>query len=465
MMMRKEVTIMSKKNRKQKPLSSEGKTELAKTIAEKSQTFVKTYEDVEVRLMKFFHWASELLDRILFSQKYSKLVALVLAILLYVSFNLPEEAIFETIQNAEDLGDFPVTAIVSDQAYEVSNLPENVQVRVIGDLSNIKNMKQNKNFRVVANLTDLTEGTHEVKFKAEGAPSSVEMVLEPSNAIVTIKKKSIRSFTLGYDYTNRSNMDSIYDLGEPQLEQGEVHVRASNDTLDKIAYVKALIDIKTSYTSDFTSEATIAAYDGKGNKMDVDIIPATMNATVKVTRPSKEVPITLVPNGTIADKKAISSYTLDFDKVTLYAEQSVLDSIHELPISIPASTLTSDRDISMPLIPPYGVTKISESVVNISIKLAPLKERTLNDVPISFTNVPEGYVVTFNEESKLANVILQGAENVIKDMKAEDINVNVDLSQIEDVGEYTLPIQVKGNNHLVTYVLKNAETTIRVMRK
>ena len=74
-------------------------------------------------------------------------------------------------------------------------------------------------------------------------------------------------------------------------------------------------------------------------------------------------------------------------------------------------------------------------------------------------------MVTFNEDSKSANVILQGAENVIKDMKAEDIDVNVDLSQIEDVGEYTLPIQVKGNNHLVTYVLKNAETTIRVMRK
>ena len=43
---------------------------------------------------------------------------------------------------------------------------------------------------------------------------------------------------------NRSNMDSIYDLGEPELEQGEVHVRASAETLDSIAYVKALIDVK-----------------------------------------------------------------------------------------------------------------------------------------------------------------------------------------------------------------------------
>lgn len=465
MMMGKEVMTMSKKNKSKKPLSAEGKTELAKTIAEKSQSFAKTYADVEVQLGKFFHWTSVTLDRILFSKKYSKLVALFLALLLYVSFNLPEEALFENIKNAEDLGTFPVTAIVSDQAYEVSNLPETVQVRIIGDLSDIKNIKQSKNFRIVANLTDLTEGTHEVKIKAESAPSSVDVVLEPSNAIVTIKKKSIRSFTLGYDYTNRGNMDPSYDLSEPHLEQGEVHVRASNDTLDKIAYVKALIDIKTSYTSDFTTQATIAAYDDKGNKMDVDIIPATMNATVAVTRPCKEVPITIVPNGIIANNKAISDYELDFDKVTLYAEQSVLDSIEELPITIPASTLTSDREISMPLIPPYGVTKISESVVNISIKLAPIKERILKDVKIMFANVPEGFGVSFIEGNATQDVTLQGAEKVINDMKAEDIEVRVDLSQIEGAGDYTLPIQVKGNNHLVTYVLKNAETTIRVTQK
>ena len=449
---------MSMKKKAKKTLSSEAKVEL-------SQTFVKTYAGVEVRLAKFFHWGSALLDRILFSKKYSKVVALLLALLIYVSFNVPEDTIFESIQNAEELGEYPIHAIVSDQAYEVSNLPTSVQVRVIGDLSNIKNMKQSKNFRVVANLTDLTEGTHEVKFKAESAPSSVDVVLEPSNAIVTIKKKSIRSFTLGYDFINRNNMDSIYDLGEPQLEQGEVHVRASNDTLDQIAYVKALIDIKNSYTADFTTQATIAAYDDKGNKMDVDIIPSSMNATVTVTRPSKEVPISVVPNGTIANNKAISSYSLDFDKVVLYAEQSVLDSISELPITIPASTLTSDREISMPLIPPYGVTKISESVVNISIKLAPMKERVIKDVPIVFKNVSEQFAVSFNGGSATTEVTLQGAENVIKNIKVEDLEVIVDLSQIEEAGEYTMPIQVKGKNHLVTYVLKNAETTIQAVRK
>ena len=87
-------------------------------------------------------------------------------------------------------------------------------------------------------------------------------------------------------------------------------------------------------TSDFTTEATIAAYDDKGNKMDVDIIPDKMNAHVKVSKPNKRVSLSIVPNGVIPANKAIESYKLNHDKVTVYAKQSVLDQIEVLPITI-----------------------------------------------------------------------------------------------------------------------------------
>ena len=218
------------KKKKRTQLSSEGKTELAKAIAEKSQTFAKTYANVEIRLSRVFRWISGWVDKLLFNQKHGKIVALMVAVLFYFGMSSDNSGLFENMKSAETLGEYKVSAVVSNQAYEVTGLDEMVKVRIIGDISDIKSVKQQKNFRVVANLTDLTEGTHEVKYTTEGAPSRVEVVLEPSNGIVTIKKKSIRSFTLGYDFVNRSNMDSIYDLGEPELEQGEVHVRASADT-------------------------------------------------------------------------------------------------------------------------------------------------------------------------------------------------------------------------------------------
>lgn len=447
------------KKKKKTQLSSEGKTELAKAIAEKGQTFTKTYENVEIQVSKFFRWISGWLDKLLFNQKHGKLIALILAILFYVTMNSDNTGLFENIQQTENLGEYQVSAIISSQAYEVTNLPESVRVRIIGDLSDIKSVKQQKNFRVVANMTDLTEGTHEVKFTTEGAPSRVEVEIIPSNAIVTIKKKSIRSFSLGYDYVNRNKMDAIYDLSVPEFEQGEVYVRASSETLDQIAFVKALIDVKDGFTTDFETKAGIAAYDKNGNKMNVDIIPETIKAKVKVTSPSKEVPITLVPNGTIPNNKAIASYSMDYPIVTIYAKQSVLDVIHELPIRIPASTLTSDREISMPIIPPNGVTKSNQTLVNISIKLADAESTKVDSVPVTFSNGIEGLKFAFeNSVESSTSVTITGAKGIIEGIVKDDLHVYIDVSKIDKAGTYELPLIVEGKNKLATYTLKNNAT-------
>lgn len=449
------------KKKKKTQLSSEGKTELAKAIAEKSQTFARTYANVEIKVGKFFRWISGWLDKLLFNQKHGKVVALILAILFYVTFNSQGANFLENVKSAEDLGEFPVSQVLSNQAYEVSGLPETVKVRIIGDLTDIKSVKQQKNFKVIANMTDLTEGTHEVKLTTEAMPARVEVVLEPSTVVVTIKKKSIRRFTVGYDFVNRQQMDSIYDLGEPQLQQGEVLVRSDSDTLDKIAFVKALIKVDKDVKTDFETKANIVAYDADGNLMKVDIIPDTLKASVKVTKPSKDVPITLNPTGVIPNDKSIESYKLDKDHVTIYAKQSVLDNINEIPITMPASTLTSDREISMPIIMPNGVTKISSNIANISIKLTDTKKRVIRDVPIAFKNSIDGLNFTVAQgSSSSVDVTVKGAKDIISKIKKEELQVYVDLSKIEKAGTYEQPLIVEGKNKLATYVLKNGSVKV-----
>ena len=171
-----------------------------------------------------------------------------------------EKICFKTDEISKSLGKLKVEQRISTEIYEVNNLPDEVEVTAIGDISDIKNMKS-QNIKIVANMTDLTEGTHDVTLEVENAPNRVKIIVEPSNATVTIKKKVIKRFSVGFDYVNRSSMNNRYDLSEPELEQGEVFVRASKDTLDKIAYVKALIKVDADTTKDFEQQATIVAYD------------------------------------------------------------------------------------------------------------------------------------------------------------------------------------------------------------
>lgn len=453
------------KKKKKTQLSSEGKTELAKAIAEKSQNFAKTYANVENQVARFFRWLSGWLDKLLFNQKHGKIVALVLALFFYFMISSGQE-LLDTSRNYKVLGNYSIQPRISTQIYEISELPE-VEVSAVGDISDIKNMKQQQNIKVIADLTGLTEGTHNVNLEVENAPNRVEIVLNPSSVAVTIKKTSIRSFSLGYDFVNRSLMDNTYDLSEPVLEEGSVTVRASKDTLDKISYVKALIEVNTETKEDFEETATIAAYDENGEKMtNVNIIPATMKASVKVTKPSKDVPITLVPTGIVPDNKAIESYEMDHKTVTLYGKQEILDKISELPITIPASTLTSDREINMPLPMLNGVSKTSINVVNMTIKLAALKDKEVKNVPIEIRNGRDGLtyrIVSDSTSSSQSEVTVKGAEKVIEEIGKDDISVYVDVSKLDKEGTFKeMSLTVEGKNKLATYELKNASVTIQV---
>lgn len=458
---------MAKKKKSQ--LSAEGKTELAKTIADKGQSFAKTYANIENSIAKFFRWLSGWLDRLLFNQKYGKIVALVLALLFFVMVDAGEQngTIFDTGKSSQKITDIKVSVQVSDQAYEVSGIPETVDATLTGDLNDIQLVKTQKNFQVVADLTDLKEGDHMVELIPKDFSSRVEVSLNPSTIPVTIKKKVSKRFNLGYDYVNTSKMDNTFALGEPQFEQGEVVVRASQDTIDQIAFIKALIDVsEVKESGTFESDAEIAAYDQSGARLNVDIMPKTMKTTVSITTPFKNVPISIVPVGIVPNGKAIASYTLDAQSVEIYGPQKILDSINELPISIPASTLTADMSIPMPIILPNGITKSSLKTVNITIKLEDIATKDLSEVAVNYKNLAESLNFTpVNKDDAYTTVIMKGAQGVLDSITADQIQVYADFSKITEPGTYDVPLTVTGKNKLAIYELKNATIKVNVINK
>lgn len=455
--------------RKKSQLSSEGKTELAKTIADKGQSFAKTYANIENSIAKFFRWMSSWLDRLLFNQKYGKVVALVLALLIFAMIDAGEQngTIFDTSKTSQDIKGIPVSVQVSDQAYEVSGIPETVDATLTGDLNDIQLVKTQKNYQVVADLTDLKEGEHMVELIPKDFSSRIKVTLNPSTIHVTIKKKVSKRFTLGYDFVNISKMDSTFALEDPQFEQGEVVVRASQDTIEQIAFVKALIDVSNVKESGvFESNAEIVAYDQSGARLNVDIMPKTMKTTVNVTTPFKNVPITIVPVGIVPNGKAIASYTLDAQSVEIYGPQSILDSINELPISIPASTLTADISIPMPIILPNGITKSSLKTVNITIKLEDSVTKEQGEVPVQYKNLADTLNFTpVNSSDAYTTVVIKGAQGVLDGITVDQLEVYADFSKITEPGTYDVPLTVSGSNKLAIYELKNATIKVNVINK
>ena len=125
---------MSKKN-----TNLENKTERANRIAEQSKKVKRTYEKMEDFLFRVLRAFSTFLDKVLFNEKYSKVVSLVLAVLLYaiVNYNALSTSFQSSLRYSKTLSDVTVLAKYNSDTFEISGFPEKVDVILTGDAANV----------------------------------------------------------------------------------------------------------------------------------------------------------------------------------------------------------------------------------------------------------------------------------------------------------------------------------------
>ncbi len=440
------------------------KTELAQRIAKQSKKMAHTYEHVEGGLFRVIRWFSTLLDKLLFNSKHIKLTAFVLAVLMYVVVNYNNMSTLYTtsLQSSRTLDDVAVSAEYNSDTFEVSGLPETVNVTITGDATNVVNAASSGDGKVVADLEGLTEGQHTVKLTGSGYGDNVTVVTNPSTAVVTLKKKTTQQFDVSYDFINQDKMDSRYSPGTPEFESSKVNVRASRDKLDTIAFVKALIDV-SGQTADFEQDARLVAYDSDGNPVEADIIPDTIHVKVPVTSPNKAVPIEVQVNGDIPDNKAIESITMDQQSVTIYGSETALANIQNVVVTLDAKSLTKDSTVVRPIVLPSGVSSASVTQVTMNVTLGDAVSKTIDNVPINVINNTNHYKASQPDNITTASVTVTGTQSNIDQITADDINVYIDMKDAQP-GLQTFRLQVdQPDNGLVKYTLIDTEYELNVL--
>lgn len=449
-----------------KSSDNQRKVEQAKRIAKASSTsFKKTYNRVENVFVRGFKSVSDVVDRILFNHRYAKLIAVVIAtaLVLGITNNSDNNLFTNKLESAVTINNVIVTSNASSSVYEVSGLPQSVSATVSGDTNDVQTVSGNRsNLQVSADLASLDEGTHEVSLTPVNFSSKVDVTLTPSSAVVTIKKKVSQLFKLSYDFINENKMYDIYVLGDVSLSQNDVIVRASQDTMDTISFVKALIDVN-GVKADFTQEAIIVAYNQKGEQVSADIIPSSVSATVKVSSPHKDVGINVVTSGKMASGKAISSYELSDDKITLYAKQSILDTIDSIDVTIPIDKISKDKEITVPIVLPEGVQSGSINKVNVKLKVGNSSSKTIDNIPITYSNVTQGYEAS--SETTSGSVTISGYKDIIDKLTAGDLKIVSDMSELTNTGTYWIKLKASGSNKLVKYKVSPKRINVTLKKK
>lgn len=372
--------------------------------------------------------------------------------------------------DAEFLTNIPVRVVYNSSAYVVEGIPETVDMTLIGKKSELYLARQLGDNEVVVDLTDYQASDKSVKVKLTyNKPiDNLDYQISPDYVTVTIKEKVSDNKTVTYDLLNQDELDPKLSVKSVELSKTDVIVRGSQETIDSIATIKALIDLDN---DDFTGSGTytidnltLIAYNNSGQIVDnVEIVATNINAKVVLDSYSKRVAVKVQTTGELVSGKAISSITIngvnanDFE-TTIYGDEAALEDISYITASIDVDGQGNNgsKTSKVTFSKPAGVRNISDESVTIVLNFGEAKQKTITIDGIRTSNVPNGLSANLaSQDDSKVEIQVIGVESVLNEISDEDysgIYAYVDLTGY-GTGTYSVAVNVEGSDSRLQYIV------------
>ncbi len=369
------------------------------------------------------------------------------------------------------LSNQPVIAEYNEEAYVVEGIPESADIVLMGRKSDLYLAEQLGDHKLSLDLTGLSAGTHKVSIKYNNPIKSLDYKVDPSRATIVIYPKVSASRTVTTDILNKDKLGSTLVISSIKLDRDEVIIKSYKEKLEKVASVKALVDVNAlnaNSAGTYTLEnVKLIAYDEKGTEIkDIEIVPGTITATVEISSPSKTVPVKVVPVGDVASGSAISSITSNVNNITLYGEEDVLKDINEIEVEIDVNGLSKDKTFQETIVKPTGVRSMSDTAITIKVKMEGETSKEFKDIPIVFEHLDTNKYkpLAKNASDTKVDVVVKGVKSVLDKLDSKDIKAYVDLSDLEP-GTYEVPVMVTGSDLKLSYSSRTTKIEVIIAKK
>ena len=419
-----------------------------------------------MRIYKFFSVNGSGIEKILINRQSLIIISLVFALVTFYAIDQKHITLIDN--SAEVLYNQKVTANYNEALYVVEGIPSNVDVTLVGRRWDVYLAKQHPIDGVTLDLTGYTPGSYSVNFKYEQAVPSVEYKVDPSTVNIRIYDKISVTKELSYDIIHKDSLNSRLNVESVVLDRDNVIVKGASHSLGEVAIVKAIIDIdKLSNPAEGSTnlnDVPLIAYDSDGNKLDIELVPSVVTATVNITSPHKEVPIKLIPNGE-ADVVAIKSLESSVKSVVVYGTNDAINSIEYLPVNVDVSGVKTDKTYSINLTKPSGIREISEKTITVNLKVDSITSKDVEGVPVDARGLANGLnVQAIGQENRTVTVIVNGSSEVIEKIDPSTIRAYIDLTGL-DVGEHSVLVNVEGDDTTLSYTSRVKEIKVRISQK
>src|SRR5699024_4556012 len=363
-----------------------------------------------------------------------------------------------------------------------------------------------RNFNVFVDLVGLGEGKHTVEIEHENIPKGLSAYIEAKTVDVTIEERETKEFSVFAEFMNKEQLPEGYELGEPEVDPGQVTITSSKSVIDQIAMVKVYIDVADVTEPINKREIPINVYDSQGNTLNVHVEPENILVSVDVHNPSKTVSIDVPTKGKLPDDYELVSLSPNKEEVTIYGTNDVLAEIDNISTEdIDLSEINKSETINTNLKVPEGA-RIDDDKIEVKVNIEETKEeeadsastkddedtkkktdkqesesefesknltesnestessgssdedektdelkssdKTLGNIPIEILNQVDGQEIVFVDPSNaVVDITVEGDEKEIKELKEEDFSAFIDVDGLEE-GEHEIPITIEGSSDI-----------------
>lgn len=217
-----------------------------------------------------------------------------------------------------------------------------------------------RRFKVVADLSDVKDGTTNAKLQVVGLPSEMNASVNPKTVAVTIGKKASKTFNVKATIPE-DQVAHGYQIANVAIALSEVTVTSNESTLEQIDHVEAVLPSDKILSSDFSGAVNLQAVSSDGTILASIVDPAKTQIKVSVKKLTKEVPIDLSVTGVLSDKLLNIDYKLSQETVTISGTQEELDAISSVKGVVDVTGVLKDMSKTVTLSAP-DVTILPQTI-------------------------------------------------------------------------------------------------------
>jgi YbbR domain-containing protein len=408
------------------------------------------------------------MDKLMDNRWFMKAIALALALLLYSAVPDNESKINEANvpgeQNTETIQDVPVKSYYDTENLVISGVPNTVDVTIQGPMPNVQAAKALKNFEVYVDLDGIKIGNHTVPLKIKDINNKLGVQIDPAYANITVQERVTKEFKVEAEY-DTAMLEEGYEAEQPVVEPSSVKITGAKDTIDRITYVKATLDIKDQFNRSVTKEAKVRVLDQELNKLDVVVEPETVQVTIPVKSAKKTVPIKVVQKGSLPQGTVLESIEiLDLEEAVIVGPEELLEKTESVRVEVNMGNVTEDTTLTLPVIISEGITKVSPQTVEVRVDITRMEERTFSGIPITSDGLSDNYILEYRDPIDASvNLTVSGPSEELDNLNADDFHLYIDLSNLS-AGLHVVDINVDGPPQL-TWKLNKSVARITITEK